>query len=124
MRRGIRCHPTIIFLCSLTFVLLSVAFLAYDVAYLKAELALAGSYNAFLTHLWPVGLPNRTDVWENENSKSMHALISCMSADDCKENQDSIVLLSSHHFADAIIGHVSGEDIWYVHTQALISLSR
>lgn len=113
MRRVIRRHPTGVLLSSLTLVLLAAAFLAYDVAYLKARLALAGSYNAFLTHLWPVGLPNRTDVWENENSKVMHALMSCMSADDCKENQDSIVLLSSHHFAEAIIGHVSGEDIWY-----------
>ncbi len=105
--------------------LLSVVFLAYDVAYVKAKLTLAGSYgNESFTRLWPVGLANRTDVWENENSNAMHALISCMSADDCKENQDSIVLLSSHHFADAIIGHVSGEDIWYVHTQALISPSR
>ncbi len=35
----------------------------------QSELAIAGSYNAFLTHLWPVGLPNRTDVWEEREQQ-------------------------------------------------------
>ena len=114
LRSFMRRHPIFIFCTSLVFVILASTFLAYDIVYLKAKLAIAGSYNAFLTHLWPVGLPNRTDVWENENSKAMHALISCMSADNCLENQSSIVLLSSFHFANSISGHVSGEDIWCV----------
>lgn len=114
LRRVMRRHPILIFCTSFVFVILASTFLAYDIVYLKAKLAIAGSYNAFLTHLWPVGLPNRTDVWENENSKAMHSLIGCISADNCLENQASIVLLSSPHFANSISGHVSGEDIWCV----------
>lgn len=93
---------------------LAVGLVVYDIVHLEAKLALARSYNTFVTHLWPVGLPNRTDIWENENSKSMHALLMCIAADNCTENQASIVLLSSNHFAMSISGHVSGEDIWFV----------
>lgn len=90
----------------------ALAFTTYDIVYLKAKLALTHSYNSFVKNLWPVGLPNVTDNWENENSKAMHALLTCMSTETCSENQTSIVLLSSFHFANSISGHVSGEDIW------------
>ncbi|KAL0952574.1 hypothetical protein HGRIS_006830 [Hohenbuehelia grisea] len=68
--------------------------------------------NSFISHLWPVGNASRTDDWENENSKSMRALFGCLSQGGCGENQTSVVLLSSFHFANAIEGHTSGEDIW------------
>ncbi|KAJ8480912.1 hypothetical protein ONZ45_g15485 [Pleurotus djamor] len=68
--------------------------------------------SALLRYLWPVGLPDRTDNWENENSKVMQALFTCIAEDNCAQNQTSIVLLSSPHFKDTIAGHVSGEDIW------------
>lgn len=67
-----------------------------------------------LSNLWPVGLPNHTDLWENENSKSLHALITCLASDSCEENQKSIVLLGSFRFWQAIRGDVAGEEIWYV----------
>ncbi|KAE9392831.1 hypothetical protein BT96DRAFT_967329 [Gymnopus androsaceus JB14] len=65
-----------------------------------------------LSHLYP-GSPHR-DNWENENHKSMHALLACMSNDDCTENQTSIVILSPSHFIIAICEDCekSGEDIW------------
>lgn len=67
-----------------------------------------------LSHLYP-GSPHR-DNWENENHKSMHALLACMSNDDCTENQTSIVILSPSHFIIAICEDCekSGEDIWCV----------
>ncbi|KAL0952562.1 hypothetical protein HGRIS_006818 [Hohenbuehelia grisea] len=69
-------------------------------------------FDSFISHLWPVGNASRTDNWENENSKSMRALFGCLSQGGCGENQTSVVLLSSFHFANAIEGHTSGEDIW------------
>ncbi|KAF9477866.1 hypothetical protein BDN70DRAFT_922288 [Pholiota conissans] len=105
-------HPKAVLFTSIAFFIGALIFMSYDILYLKAKLAITGSYNAFLHNLWPVGLPNRTDMWENENSKSMQALLSCMSTDTCTQNQTSIVLLSSMHFANSISGHVSGEDIW------------
>jgi hypothetical protein len=103
------------FFGSLVLFICSVVFTARD--FLKAQSATANDYyNTVLNKLWPIGLPNRTDIWENENSKSMHALMNCMSANSCSENQTSIVLLSSNHFASAIAGAVSGEDIWSVLT--------
>lgn len=72
------------------------------------------THESLFSFLWPVGLPNRTDSWENENSKTMHALFKCVSDDSCRENQTSVVLLSSEHFANSIAGRVSGEDIWCV----------
>ena len=107
-------HPKTIFFLSLSFFLIAVGFVTYDTVYLKAKIALAGSYNAFLSHMWPIGLPNRTDQWENENSKALHALFTCMGENNCKENQTSIVMLASPHFGDSLNGHVSGENIWYV----------
>ncbi|KAJ8690374.1 hypothetical protein PTI98_011802 [Pleurotus ostreatus] len=68
----------------------------------------------FFKQLWPVGLPDVTDNWQNENNKAMNALMSCMVERTCKENQTSIILLSSEHFSHSIAGHVSGEDIWAI----------
>jgi hypothetical protein len=105
-------HPKTMLFTSIAFFTGALLFMTYDILYLKARLAITGSYNAFIENLWPVGLPNRTDIWENENSRSMQALMSCMSTNTCGQNQTSIVLLSSFHFANSISGHVSGEDVW------------
>ncbi|KAL0952646.1 hypothetical protein HGRIS_006890 [Hohenbuehelia grisea] len=42
----------------------------------------------------------------------MHDLFACAMHNSCRENQTSVVLLSSPHFAGSIEGKVSGEDIW------------
>lgn len=112
LRRVFDRRPRLLFYLSLALFASALVFTTYDVVYLKTKLALTQSYDSFVKNLWPVGLPNVTDNWENENSKAMHALLTCMSADTCSQNQTSIVLLSSFHFANSISGHVSGEDIW------------
>ncbi|KAF5315258.1 hypothetical protein D9619_006957 [Psilocybe cf. subviscida] len=112
LRRVFERRPNLLFYLSLTLFISALVFTTYDVVYLKTKLALTKSYNSFVRNLWPVGLPNVTDNWENENSKAMHTLLTCMSTETCSENQTSIVLLSSFHFANSISGHVSGEDIW------------
>lgn len=71
-----------------------------------------GAYHAVLNHFFPVGDPDRTDDWQNENSKSLHALLDCVERGTCGQNQTSVILLASFHFAGSIRGSVSGEDIW------------
>ncbi|KAJ8502525.1 hypothetical protein ONZ45_g11674 [Pleurotus djamor] len=93
---------------SATFFLGGLALLFLDAIALKRP----DGYDAVLRYLWPIGLPDRMDNWENENSKGMRALFTCMAEGNCAQNQTSIVLLSSPHFKDVIAGHTSGEDIW------------
>ncbi|KAJ7576979.1 hypothetical protein C8J56DRAFT_376899 [Mycena floridula] len=77
-------------------------------------LTTAETYNSTLLELfWPAAEPNRTDSWRTENSKSLHSLLSCMSQNNCAQNQTSIVLLSARHFAWVLEWtHLSGEQIW------------
>jgi hypothetical protein len=111
--RPLRDHPWAMFFGTLLLFVCSSVFTTRKL--LDSQPTGAGdSYASVLNKLWPVGLPNRTDNWENENSKSMHALVRCMSSDTCGTNQKSIVLLSTDHFASSIAGGVSGEDIWSV----------
>lgn len=106
-------HPCFFFLAALMIFASAIVF-TFDVIYLQARRSIAATYSSFLSHMWPVGMPNRTDSWENENSKTMQELLSCMGANNCKQNQTSIVLLSIYHFARSISGATSGEDIWCV----------
>ncbi|KAF9068154.1 hypothetical protein BDP27DRAFT_1530086 [Rhodocollybia butyracea] len=102
-------------------VLASILLFTFDIIYINIpQNAITKAYSdsassaleSFISHLFPIGMPNRTDNWENENSKAMRNLMMCMQTDTCGENQTSIVLLSSMHFSNAIHGDVSGEDIW------------
>ncbi|KZT20785.1 glycosyltransferase family 18 protein [Neolentinus lepideus HHB14362 ss-1] len=68
--------------------------------------------NPILDKLFPIGEPDRTDVYEDANNAAMERLLGCAASGDCHRNQTSVVLLASHHFAGSIEGHVSGEDIW------------
>ena len=106
-----------IIVTSLLLLLASALLFTVDLFYLRGRTAVdyeTKTRESLFSYLWPVGLPNRTDSWENENSKTMHALFKCVSEDSCRENQTSVVLLSSHHFSNSISGKVSGEDIWCV----------
>lgn len=51
-------------------------------------------------------------MWEDENSRTMRALLACVTDGTCGQNQTHIVLLASGHFRASIEGRVSGEDIW------------
>ncbi|KAF5379051.1 hypothetical protein D9615_005991 [Tricholomella constricta] len=102
-----------ILLVAAAFALLASIIFTVDLVYARSHDSgrILTSYN-FLPYLWPVGLPNRTDNWENENSKSMHALLSCMASQNCEQNRTSIVLLSTSRFSNGIAGDTSGENIW------------
>ncbi|KAI5889172.1 uncharacterized protein SCHCODRAFT_02633734 [Schizophyllum commune H4-8] len=67
---------------------------------------------AMLSSFWPVTQPNRTDVYEDENSRTMHRLIECVADGTCTERQTHVVILASWHFRGSVEGQVSGEDIW------------
>lgn len=67
-----------------------------------------------LDELFPIMLPDKDDVYQDENNRAMRALVRCMTEDNCTKNQKSVVLLSSSHFAAHLVGYVSGEHIWYV----------
>ncbi|KAF7421022.1 hypothetical protein PC9H_011541 [Pleurotus ostreatus] len=108
-----------ILLCAAALLFISTVLYTIDVfsGYsLRKTLSSASSnyVGSVVSHLWPEGMANRTDNWENENSKTMHALFKCLANGGCGENQTSIVLLSSPHFKDSIAGHTSGEDIWAI----------
>ncbi|TFK55828.1 hypothetical protein OE88DRAFT_1731469 [Heliocybe sulcata] len=68
--------------------------------------------NPILDKLFPIGEPDRTDVYEDANNAAMERLLACAASGDCHRNQTSVVLLASPHFAGSIEGKVSGEDIW------------
>jgi len=65
-----------------------------------------------LDQIFPIGDLKQTDNWENENSKSLHALLQCTRESTCTENQTSIILLSDDYFITAISGGNGGEEIW------------
>ncbi|KAF4588774.1 hypothetical protein EYR40_010329 [Pleurotus pulmonarius] len=118
-RRRIR--PAYVFIASACLLCSSIVLFTVDFFRLRAPRpSNDAGWLDFFKKLWPVGLPDVTDNWQNENNKAMHALMSCMVNRTCKENQTSIVLLSSEHFSHSIAGHVSGEDIWAI--SVLISL--
>lgn len=74
----------------------------------------AESSRPSLDDLFPVMLPDRNDLYQNENNKEMRALIQCMKEESCPENRKSVVLLSASHFGAMLLGFTSGEHIWYV----------
>ncbi|TFK63467.1 hypothetical protein BDN72DRAFT_320900 [Pluteus cervinus] len=110
--RPLECRPN--FSLSLAAILFFGAVLLFtvDLTRLRGTDVLSDAHATLFSHFWPVGLPNRTDSWENENSKTMRALFTCTAEGSCKENQTSVVLMSSSHFKNSIAGKVSGEDIW------------
>ena len=59
---------------------------------------------AMLSSFWPVTQPNRTDVYEDENSRTMHRLIECVADGTCTEKQTHVVILASWHFRGALGG--------------------
>ncbi|KAL1746545.1 hypothetical protein HDZ31DRAFT_33955 [Schizophyllum fasciatum] len=65
-----------------------------------------------LSSFWPVSQPQRTDVWEDEKSRTMHSLIQCVAEGTCTEKQTKVIILASWHFKGSVEGQVSGEDIW------------
>jgi len=87
-------------------------FTTVDVVYLQSKLSSASTYTTLLPHLWPVDSANSTDSWVNANNKAIHALMTCMTANTCRENQTSVVLASSYHLDNAKSGYISGEDTW------------
>jgi len=50
--------------------------------------------------------------WEAENHKALKSLLACTLQENCKPNQDKVVILASYHFRGGLVGWVGGEDIW------------
>ncbi|KAL0952653.1 hypothetical protein HGRIS_006896 [Hohenbuehelia grisea] len=94
------------------FALSSAIFLALDLFVVRKSWHGRDALQSVISHLWPVGSVDRTDSWENENSKVMNALFKCAMENNCRENQTSVVMLSSPHFIGILEGKTSGEDIW------------
>lgn len=110
--RALRFRRWAMFFWSLLLIICSSVFTTRNL--LDSRSAGVNDCHSVLNKFWPVGFPNRTDDWEDENSKSMRALVSCMTSNTCGENQKSMVLLSTNHFVNAIAGGDAGEDIWLV----------
>ncbi|WWD16534.1 hypothetical protein CI109_100961 [Kwoniella shandongensis] len=47
-----------------------------------------------------------------KNGPVLQRLADCIEANTCGEGEETVVLLASFHFNNAINGHTSGEDIW------------
>ncbi|KAJ8523351.1 hypothetical protein ONZ45_g166 [Pleurotus djamor] len=74
----------------------SLAILLVDAFVVRRSAGLDSGYTqSLVNYLWPVGLPNRTDNWENENNKAMHAMFTCMATESCKEKQTSVIILAA-----------------------------
>lgn len=46
------------------------------------------------------------------NIQRIDALVECVAHNNCKPNQDKVVIMASHHFGLAVYGFMGGEDIW------------
>ncbi|KAJ7598798.1 hypothetical protein C8J56DRAFT_1157886 [Mycena floridula] len=108
-RQWYKQHPRAL-LGAAILIAISVVIFTFDVVYLQARRFQTD--DELFSSLWPIAFPNQTNDWQNENNKAMRALLTCMRHNACRPNQTSIVLLSSHHFAESIEGRTLGEDIW------------
>ncbi|KAH7105446.1 hypothetical protein BKA62DRAFT_390017 [Auriculariales sp. MPI-PUGE-AT-0066] len=50
--------------------------------------------------------------WREQNEKRITSLKNCLSARNCRERQEQVVILVSYHFVYALQGSTSGENIW------------
>ena len=82
----------------LAILLAGVVLLVVAVVTVDQHIAALRNRAAMLSSFWPVTQPNRTDVYEDENSRTMHRLIECVADGTCTERQTRVVILASWHF--------------------------
>ncbi|KAJ7289202.1 hypothetical protein C8J57DRAFT_1114794 [Mycena rebaudengoi] len=50
--------------------------------------------------------------WKIRTGKALRALISCLDRDNCRPNQEKVIIISSMYFQNNMIGQLGGEEIW------------